>query len=114
MGHRPPGRRRTQPRRPHHHRPRRADRAPRHRSRTARSRGEGRQGQGRPGAGAGRAAHGEGRHPHHHGSCGREELAAIRAWARENGHQVAAQGMVPKRIQEAYDAAHQDSARKAG
>jgi len=44
----------------------------------------------------------------------REELAAIRTWARENGHQVADQGMVPKRILEAYDAAHPDSARKAG
>ncbi|MEU0001802.1 histone-like nucleoid-structuring protein Lsr2 [Streptomyces microflavus] len=44
----------------------------------------------------------------------REELAAIRSWARENGHQVAAQGMVPQRIQEAYDTAHQTSARKAG
>ncbi|MFI5905460.1 histone-like nucleoid-structuring protein Lsr2 [Streptomyces cyaneofuscatus] len=44
----------------------------------------------------------------------REELAAIRSWARENGHQVADQGMVPKRIQEAYDAAHQATARKTG
>ncbi|MEU5234040.1 histone-like nucleoid-structuring protein Lsr2 [Streptomyces anulatus] len=44
----------------------------------------------------------------------REELAAIRSWARENGHQVADQGMVPKRIQEAYDTAHQATARKAG
>lgn len=44
----------------------------------------------------------------------REELAAIRSWARENGHQVADQGMVPRRIQEAYDAAHQATARKAG
>ncbi|MFH8873160.1 Lsr2 family DNA-binding protein [Streptomyces griseus] len=44
----------------------------------------------------------------------REELAAIRSWARENGHQVADLGMVPKRVLEAYDAAHQDSARKAG
>ncbi|MFD8440467.1 histone-like nucleoid-structuring protein Lsr2 [Streptomyces microflavus] len=43
----------------------------------------------------------------------REELAAIRSWARENGHQVADQGMVPKRIQEAYDTAHQAPARKA-
>ncbi|MCT6782090.1 Lsr2 family protein [Streptomyces sp. CS7] len=44
----------------------------------------------------------------------REELAAIRSWARENGHQVADLGMVPRRVLEAYDAAHQDSARKAG
>lgn len=44
----------------------------------------------------------------------RQELAAIRTWARGHGHQVADAGMVPKRIQEAYDAAHQGSARKAG
>ncbi|MEU7553105.1 histone-like nucleoid-structuring protein Lsr2 [Streptomyces sp. NPDC044571] len=44
----------------------------------------------------------------------REELAAIRTWAREHGHQVADQGMVPKRIVEAYDAAHQAPVRKAG
>ncbi|MEU8842688.1 histone-like nucleoid-structuring protein Lsr2 [Streptomyces roseus] len=37
----------------------------------------------------------------------REELAAVRAWAREHGHQVADQGIVPKRALEAYDAAHQ-------
>ncbi|OKJ10576.1 hypothetical protein AMK21_30315 [Streptomyces sp. CB00316] len=43
----------------------------------------------------------------------REELAAIRSWARETGHQVADQGMVPKRIQEAYDTAHQATVRKA-
>ncbi|MFE4060355.1 histone-like nucleoid-structuring protein Lsr2 [Streptomyces sp. NPDC059096] len=44
----------------------------------------------------------------------REELTAIRAWAREHGHQVAGQGMVPKRVLEAYDAAHQAPLRKAG
>ncbi|MEI7029646.1 Lsr2 dimerization domain-containing protein [Streptomyces pratensis] len=44
----------------------------------------------------------------------REELAASRVWARAHGHQVADLGMVPKRVQEAYDAAHQDSAQKAG
>ncbi|MFI7359446.1 histone-like nucleoid-structuring protein Lsr2 [Streptomyces avidinii] len=44
----------------------------------------------------------------------REELAAVRAWAREHGHQVADQGMVPKRVLEAYDAAHQAPVRKAG
>ncbi|MEE1735439.1 Lsr2 family protein [Streptomyces sp. BE147] len=44
----------------------------------------------------------------------REELASIRTWARENSHQVADQGMVPRRVQEAYDAAHQDSPQKAG
>ncbi|MGY4966634.1 Lsr2 family DNA-binding protein [Streptomyces sp. 900105245] len=44
----------------------------------------------------------------------REELAVVRAWAREHGHQVADQGMVPKRVLEAYDAAHQAPVRKAG
>ncbi|WP_053608086.1 Lsr2 dimerization domain-containing protein [Streptomyces sp. MMG1522] len=44
----------------------------------------------------------------------RQELAAIRTWARENGHEVAAQGMVPKRIQEAYDTAHRALVWKAG
>ncbi|WEH43961.1 histone-like nucleoid-structuring protein Lsr2 [Streptomyces sp. AM 2-1-1] len=44
----------------------------------------------------------------------RAELAAIRTWARANGHQVADAGMVPKRVREAYDAAHQTPARKAG
>nr|BAK19854.1 hypothetical protein [Streptomyces rochei] len=44
----------------------------------------------------------------------REELADVRTWARENGHQVADAGMVPKRILEAYDAAHQAPVRKAG
>ncbi|MFJ3438806.1 histone-like nucleoid-structuring protein Lsr2 [Streptomyces cyaneofuscatus] len=43
-----------------------------------------------------------------------QELAAIRSWARENGHQVADQGMVPHRIQEAYDTAHQAPTWKAG
>ncbi|MFF3177930.1 histone-like nucleoid-structuring protein Lsr2 [Streptomyces sp. NPDC057900] len=44
----------------------------------------------------------------------REELAAVRTWARENGDQVADAGMVPKRVLEAYDAAHQAPVRKAG
>ncbi|MFE6985841.1 Lsr2 family DNA-binding protein [Streptomyces griseus] len=44
----------------------------------------------------------------------REELAAVRAWAREHGHQVADAGMVPKRVLQAYDAAHQAPVRKAG
>ncbi|WP_331722603.1 histone-like nucleoid-structuring protein Lsr2 [Streptomyces sp. NBC_00122] len=44
----------------------------------------------------------------------REELATIRAWARKHGHQVADQGMVPKRVLEAYDAAHRAPVRKAG
>ncbi|MBK3646312.1 Lsr2 family protein [Streptomyces sp. MBT33] len=44
----------------------------------------------------------------------REELADIRTWARANGHQVADAGMVRKAVLDAYDAAHQNPARKAG
>ncbi|WP_370424345.1 histone-like nucleoid-structuring protein Lsr2 (plasmid) [Streptomyces sp. QH1-20] len=44
----------------------------------------------------------------------KEELAAVRSWARANGHQLADAGMVPKRILEAYDAAHQAPVSKAG
>ncbi|MFJ1751188.1 histone-like nucleoid-structuring protein Lsr2 [Streptomyces sp. NPDC088116] len=44
----------------------------------------------------------------------REELAAIRTWARANGHQVADAGMVRKTVLKAYDAAHQAPVRKAG
>ncbi|MFF2927155.1 histone-like nucleoid-structuring protein Lsr2 [Streptomyces celluloflavus] len=44
----------------------------------------------------------------------REELAAIRTWARANGHQVADAGMVRKAVLEAYDAAHQAPVPKAG
>ncbi|MFD3972731.1 histone-like nucleoid-structuring protein Lsr2 [Streptomyces cyaneofuscatus] len=38
----------------------------------------------------------------------------MRSWARENGHQVADQGKVPKRVQEAYDATHPAPSRKGG
>ncbi|MFJ7416394.1 histone-like nucleoid-structuring protein Lsr2 [Streptomyces sp. NPDC098077] len=44
----------------------------------------------------------------------REELAAIRAWARENGRQVADAGMVCRSVLEAFDAAHQAPVRKEG
>ncbi|MGC9478993.1 Lsr2 family DNA-binding protein [Streptomyces sp. WG4] len=44
----------------------------------------------------------------------REELAAIRTWARANGHQVADAGMIRKAVLEAYDAAHQAPVRKVG
>lgn len=52
----------------------------------------------RPGLGSGRT---------------REELAAIRTWARANGHQVADAGMIRKAVLEAYDAAYQAPAAKA-
>lgn len=44
----------------------------------------------------------------------REELAAIRTWARANGHQVADASMVRKAVLQAYDAAHRAPVRKAG
>ncbi|MFE4177164.1 histone-like nucleoid-structuring protein Lsr2 [Streptomyces sp. NPDC056909] len=44
----------------------------------------------------------------------REELAAIRTWARETGYHVAKAGVVRKSVLEAYDAAHQAPVRKAG
>jgi len=36
----------------------------------------------------------------------REQTAAIRAWARANGHQVSDRGRIPKSVIEAYQAAH--------
>ncbi|WP_256725360.1 Lsr2 family DNA-binding protein [Streptomyces acidiscabies] len=43
----------------------------------------------------------------------KEELAAIRTWARANGYEVADKGIVAKKILDAYDAAHQAPAAKA-
>src|SRR5215469_9419238 len=34
------------------------------------------------------------------------DLAEVRAWARENGHDVSDRGAIPARVQHAYDAAH--------
>lgn len=53
-----------------------------------------------------RAGLGSGRTP--------RDLAAIRAWARAAGYQVAGKGMVPKAVLAAYDAAQQAPARRAG
>ncbi|MGI8665329.1 MAG: histone-like nucleoid-structuring protein Lsr2 [Jatrophihabitans sp.] len=36
----------------------------------------------------------------------RADLAAIRTWARENGHEVSDRGRISVDVQEAYDAAH--------
>ncbi|WP_421106743.1 Lsr2 family DNA-binding protein [Streptomyces sp. NEAU-S77] len=36
----------------------------------------------------------------------KEELAAIRTWARANGHQVADRGLPARAVLDAYDAAH--------
>ncbi|MDX2998795.1 Lsr2 family DNA-binding protein [Streptomyces scabiei] len=40
------------------------------------------------------------------GKRSKEELAAIRTWARANGHQVADKGNPAKKVLDAYDAAH--------
>ncbi|WP_037904974.1 Lsr2 family DNA-binding protein [Actinacidiphila yeochonensis] len=40
----------------------------------------------------------------------RSDLAAIRTWARENGHQVGVAGVIKASIVAAYDAAHQQPA----
>ncbi|MCD2499357.1 MULTISPECIES: Lsr2 family protein [Microbacterium] len=37
---------------------------------------------------------------------GRTDLAAVRAWANDNGHSVSDRGRVPASVLEAYDAAH--------
>jgi hypothetical protein len=37
-------------------------------------------------------------------------VAAIRTWARANGHQVADRGSPPKTLLDAYDAAHRTTA----
>jgi hypothetical protein len=36
----------------------------------------------------------------------REETAAVRSWARENGHEISERGRIPKAVVEAYRAAH--------
>ncbi|MFI9304814.1 histone-like nucleoid-structuring protein Lsr2 [Kitasatospora aureofaciens] len=41
------------------------------------------------------------------------ELAEIRAWAAEHGHQVAPVGLVPRAVVDAYRAAQQETARAA-
>ncbi|WP_251075696.1 Lsr2 family protein [Streptomyces sp. ISL-12] len=40
------------------------------------------------------------------GKRSREELAAVRVWARDNGHQIANRGTPPRAVLDAYDAAH--------
>src|SRR5689334_16302514 len=36
----------------------------------------------------------------------REQSAAIRAWARQNGHQISDRGRIPKTVVDAFQAAH--------
>lgn len=40
------------------------------------------------------------------GRRSKEQLAAIRVWARKNGHEVADRGRISAELQEAFDAAH--------
>ncbi|QAY60724.1 Lsr2 family protein [Microbacterium protaetiae] len=40
------------------------------------------------------------------GGSGRRDLAAVRAWAKQNGHKVSDRGRVPQVVLDAYDAAH--------
>lgn len=40
------------------------------------------------------------------GAVSKEQLQAIRRWARENGHQVSERGRIPSTIREAFEAAH--------
>jgi hypothetical protein len=37
---------------------------------------------------------------------GREDLSAVRAWARENGHQVSDRGRISATVMSAYENAH--------
>lgn len=40
------------------------------------------------------------------GAGKRQDLASVRSWARDNGHQVSDRGRISAEIQSAYDAAH--------
>lgn len=40
------------------------------------------------------------------GGRSREDLSAVREWARANGHQVSDRGRISAEVQEAYDKAH--------
>ncbi|MDW8807549.1 hypothetical protein P1P68_22855 [Streptomyces scabiei] len=48
--------------------------------------------------------------PASHGKRSKEQLAAIRIWARANGHQVADAGVIRRSVVDAYDAAHRTTA----
>lgn len=56
----------------------------------------------RRGRGARAATEGTGAAPR----ADREATAAIRTWARENGHEVSERGRIPKAVVEAYQSAH--------
>jgi hypothetical protein len=40
------------------------------------------------------------------GRAARKDLAAVREWAKNNGHQVSDRGRISATVQQAYDAAH--------
>jgi hypothetical protein len=46
------------------------------------------------------------------GNADREHTAAIREWARQNGHQVSERGRIPNSVREAYQQRDQQPARK--
>ncbi|MFE1953300.1 MULTISPECIES: histone-like nucleoid-structuring protein Lsr2 [Streptomyces] len=52
----------------------------------------------------GRAASGRGKA--RAASGGNQDTAAIRAWAKENGHEVNDRGRVPQKVREAYEKAN--------
>ncbi|MQY40467.1 hypothetical protein SRB17_85000 [Streptomyces sp. RB17] len=49
--------------------------------------------------------------PARSGKYSGEQLAAIRTWARANGHEVADRGNPAKAVLDAYDAAHRTNTR---
>lgn len=58
------------------------------------------------GAGRGRRGGGRGQSTRQRGTAGGRDLAAVRAWAKENGHQVSDRSRVLEAVLQAYDAAH--------
>lgn len=59
-----------------------------------------------PGQSVGRKARRAGSSATSQSGTSRADLGDVRAWARDNGHQVSDRGRVSARIQQAYDAAH--------
>lgn len=53
---------------------------------------------------SGRSARGVGGRPHRSGGSS-GDLAAVREWARSNGHKVNDRGRIPASVREAFDAA---------
>lgn len=55
---------------------------------------------------AGRSTGGARRNSGSSRGASRSDLAAVRAWAKDNGHDVSERGRVPASVIEAYDSAH--------